>query len=150
MNQFRGNLSEEPNSFVGRERELAEVCKLAHASRALTLCGPGGVGKTRLAMRLLAELSGDFPDGTWVVELADLGQPDLVVSRIASVIGVAEEPGRPLLETLADALRPRPPRPAARRRTWRRRLAPGPSASWTGRRASARTTPSACGPRAPG
>ena len=107
MNQFRGNLSEEPNSFVGRERELAEVCKLAHASRALTLCGPGGIGKTRLAMRVLAELSGDFPDGTWVVELADLGQPDLVVSRIASVIGVAEEPGRPLLETLADALRPR-------------------------------------------
>jgi predicted ATPase/DNA-binding NarL/FixJ family response regulator len=107
MHQLPGNLSQEPSSFVGRERELAEVCKLAQVSRVLTLSGPGGIGKTRLAMRILAELCGDFPDGTWIVELADLGQPDLVVSRIASVIGIAEEPGRPLLETLADALRPR-------------------------------------------
>jgi predicted ATPase/DNA-binding CsgD family transcriptional regulator len=107
MNKFRGNLGEEPNSFIGRERELDDLRQLAQVSRALTLCGAGGIGKTRLAMRILAELASDFPDGTWVVELADLRQPDLVVPRISSVIGVAEEPGRPLLETLADALRPR-------------------------------------------
>src|SRR5262249_54297909 len=76
-------------------------------TRALTLCGPGGIGKTRLALRLLATSAAEFPDRVWFVELADLRQPDLVVSRIASVIGIAEEAGRPLLETLGDALRPR-------------------------------------------
>src|SRR5450755_4259227 len=102
-----GNLGQEPNSFVGREAELDELYQLARRSRALTLCGAGGIGKTRLAIRLLGLLADDFPDGAWIVELGDLEQPDLVVSRIASVIEVAEEPGRPLLETLADALRPR-------------------------------------------
>lgn len=77
------------------------------ATRALTLRGPGGIGKTRLALRLLALVADDFPDGVWFAELADLRQPELVVSRVAAVLGVAEEPGRPLVETLADALRPR-------------------------------------------
>src|SRR5262249_28461163 len=67
-------------------------------------CGAGGIGKTRLALRILAGVVDDFPDGAWVVDLGDLRQPDLVVSRIASVIGVSEEPGRPLIDTLADAL----------------------------------------------
>jgi len=73
-------------------------------TRALTLCGAGGIGKTRLALQVLAAVAGDFPDGAWFVELGDLRQPDLVVSRVASAVGVGEEPGRPLLETLADAL----------------------------------------------
>jgi predicted ATPase/DNA-binding NarL/FixJ family response regulator len=76
-------------------------------TRALTLCGAGGIGKTRLALRILAAAADDFPDGTWFVELGDLRQPDLVVPRVASAIGVSEEPGRPLLDTLADALRSR-------------------------------------------
>ena len=76
-------------------------------TRALTLCGAGGIGKTRLALRILAAVADEFPDGVWFVELGDLRQPDLVVSRVASVIGVSEEPRRPLLDTLADALRPR-------------------------------------------
>ncbi len=101
------NSFEEPNSFVGRERELDELRRFVPSTRAVTLCGPGGIGKTRLALRVLAELADDFPDGVWFIELGDLRQPDLVVSRVASVIGVDEEPGRPLLETLADALRPR-------------------------------------------
>jgi len=98
---------EEPNSFVGRERALDELRQAVLSMRAITLCGPGGIGKTRLALRVLARLADDFPDGVWFIELADLRQPDLVVSRVASVIGVDEEPGRPLLDTLADALRPR-------------------------------------------
>ncbi len=106
LDQVRSDF-EEPNSFVGRERELAELSRLAASMRAVTLCGPGGIGKTRLALRVLAGLADDFPDGVWFVELGDLRQPELVVSRVASVIGVDEEPGRPLLETLADALRPR-------------------------------------------
>ncbi len=105
--QVHGNLGEEPNSFIGRVQELDELRQLAGRSRALTLCGAGGIGKTRLALRLLPMLAGSFPDGVWFVELADLRQPDLVVSRIASVVEVAEEPGRPLLDTLADALRSR-------------------------------------------
>src|SRR5258707_3486391 len=98
---------EEPNSFVGRERELDELRRFARSMRAVTLCGSGGIGKTRLALRVLAGLTDDFPDGVWFIELGDLRQPDLVVSRVASVIGIEEEPGRPLLDTLADALRPR-------------------------------------------
>jgi predicted ATPase/DNA-binding CsgD family transcriptional regulator len=98
---------EEPNSFVGRERELDELHQFARSMRAVTLCGSGGIGKTRLALRVLAGLTEDFPDGVWFIELGDLRQPELVVSRVASVIGVEEEPGRPLLDTLADALRPR-------------------------------------------
>jgi predicted ATPase/tetratricopeptide (TPR) repeat protein len=78
-----------------------------YSTRALTLCGPGGIGKTRLALRLLAEMAAEFPDGAWFVELADLYQPDLVISRVAATLGVSEEPGRPLLETLADVLRRR-------------------------------------------
>jgi predicted ATPase len=78
-----------------------------YSTRALTLSGPGGIGKTRLALRLLASMAGEFPDGAWFVELADQRQPDLVISRVATVLGVSEEPGRPLLETLADVLRRR-------------------------------------------
>jgi predicted ATPase/DNA-binding CsgD family transcriptional regulator len=107
VDQIRMNLPEEPNSFIGRVHELDELRRFMAVTRALTLCGPGGIGKTRLALRLLSALMDEFPDGVWFVELADLRQPDLVASRVASVIGVEEEPGRPLLETLSDALRPR-------------------------------------------
>jgi predicted ATPase/DNA-binding NarL/FixJ family response regulator len=103
----RTNAPTEPNSFVGRERELGELRQLVGVTRALTLCGAGGIGKTRLALRVLAEIADEFPDGTWFVELGDLRQPELVVSRVASEIGISEEPGRPLLDTLADALRSR-------------------------------------------
>jgi predicted ATPase/DNA-binding CsgD family transcriptional regulator len=103
----RGNLPAEPNSFVGRERDLAELALLLRAVRALTLCGPGGIGKTRLALRLAGEMAPGFPDGAWLVELADTGDPDLVPARIASALGIREEPDRPLAETLIDALSPR-------------------------------------------
>jgi predicted ATPase/DNA-binding CsgD family transcriptional regulator len=101
------NLPQEQNSFVGRERELDRLRQLVGETRALTLCGAGGIGKTRLALQVLAAVADEFPDGTWFVELGDLRQPDLVVSRVASAVGVGEEPGRPLIETLTDALRPR-------------------------------------------
>src|SRR5215831_14608206 len=101
------NLPQEQNSFVGRERELGELHQLVGVTRALTLCGPGGIGKTRLALQVLASVADEFPDGVWFVELGDLRQPDLVVSRVAAAVGVGEEPGRPLLDTLADELRPR-------------------------------------------
>jgi predicted ATPase/DNA-binding CsgD family transcriptional regulator len=105
--QLRTNLHEEPSSFVGREREVEELCRFVRMMRASTLCGTGGIGKTRLAQRIMTALAGEFPDGAWFVDLGDVRQPDLVVSRVASIVGVAEERGRPLLETLAEALRPR-------------------------------------------
>jgi predicted ATPase/DNA-binding NarL/FixJ family response regulator len=73
----------------------------------VTLTGPGGIGKTRLALRALGVTADEFPDGARYVELADVSSPDLVVARVASVVGVAEEKDRLLVDTLTDALRPR-------------------------------------------
>ncbi|HUY52211.1 MAG TPA: LuxR C-terminal-related transcriptional regulator [Streptosporangiaceae bacterium] len=102
-----GNLPAEPNSFIGRERDLSELALLLGDVRALTLCGPGGIGKTRLALRLACDLVPDFPDGAWLVEMADTADAELIPRRVAATFGVREEPGRPLLVTLAEALRAR-------------------------------------------
>jgi predicted ATPase/DNA-binding CsgD family transcriptional regulator/tetratricopeptide (TPR) repeat protein len=109
VDKIQAHLPEEPNSFIGRERELGELRRMLRHTRVLTLCGPGGIGKTRLALRVLAAAAAtdEFPDGVRFVELADLRHPDQVASRVAAVTGVSEEAGRPLAETLADALRPR-------------------------------------------
>ncbi len=102
-----GNLPAEPNSFVGRERDLAELALLLDDVRALTLCGPGGIGKTRLALRLACEIVPGFADGAWLVELADTTDPALMPMRIAAALGIREEPDRPVAETLVEALKPR-------------------------------------------
>ncbi len=104
---IHGNTGEEFNAFVGREREISEVCRIAGTARALTLCGAGGIGKTRLAIHVAARLAAEYPDGAWFVDLADVQHNELVSSRIATVTGVVEEPGRSLIATLADAYRPR-------------------------------------------
>jgi predicted ATPase/DNA-binding CsgD family transcriptional regulator len=96
---------EEFSSFVGRRLEVDELHALLRSLRAVTLCGAGGIGKSRLALRLLDVVRPEFPDGAWFVELSDLRQPEHVVPRVASVVGVDEEPGRPLLDTLADSFR---------------------------------------------
>jgi predicted ATPase/DNA-binding CsgD family transcriptional regulator len=101
------HLPEEPNRFIGREQELGDLRHILDGTRALTLCGAGGIGKTRLALQVLATVAGDFPDGVWLVELGDLREPGLVVPRVASAVGVLGEPGRPLIDTLAAALAPR-------------------------------------------
>src|SRR5262249_3632807 len=79
-------------SFGGREREVAAVCAALQQDgvRFLTLSGPGGVGKTRLALRVAEELVGDFPDGVWFVPLAPVRDPALVPSAIAGALGVRE------------------------------------------------------------
>src|ERR1022692_1796384 len=102
-----GNLPAEPNSFVGRERDLAERAGLLGKVRALTLCGPGGVGKTRLALRLAAGLAAGYPDGTWLVDLADAGEPGRLVPLVAHVLGIRAERDRLLADTLTAALRSR-------------------------------------------
>jgi predicted ATPase/DNA-binding CsgD family transcriptional regulator len=100
-------LPAEPNSFVGRERDLADLTMLLGDVRMLTLCGPGGVGKTRLAGRLAAQLADRFAGGAWLIELADTQDATLIGGRVATVLGIREEPDRPVSETLADALRQR-------------------------------------------
>ena len=106
-----GNLPAEPNSFIGRERDLADLAKLLGDVRALTLSGPGGIGKTRLAVRLAREVIADgdgSPDGldeAWLVELADWHGP--VAQQVAATLGIREEQGVLLAQTLAEALRSR-------------------------------------------
>jgi predicted ATPase/DNA-binding CsgD family transcriptional regulator len=102
-----GNLPAEPNSFVGRDRDLGDLRLLVTSVRALTLCGPGGIGKTRLAMRLGWQLADEFADGVWLVELAATSDPALAARQVATALGISEEPGRPLAATLGDALRGR-------------------------------------------
>src|SRR5260370_33201198 len=85
---------EEPNSFVGRERELNELRHFARSMRALTLCGSGGIGKTRLALQALAGLAEDFPERGWFCEAGDPRGPRPVCPRVAPVLERAGEPGR--------------------------------------------------------
>ncbi len=98
------NLPLQLSSFVGREREISDVRKLLSDNRLLTLTGPGGSGKTRLALEVARALVEAFEDGVWLVELASLSDPDLVAQTVASALGVREQPNRTLIETLTDAL----------------------------------------------
>src|ERR687893_1429263 len=98
------NLPSELSSFVGREEELAEVKRLLENGRLLTLTGSGGCGKTRLAVAVARELVEGFEDGVWLVELASLADPSLVPQVVAFTLGVREQPGRSLTETLSDYL----------------------------------------------
>jgi predicted ATPase/DNA-binding CsgD family transcriptional regulator/DNA-binding XRE family transcriptional regulator len=99
-----GNLPTPPTSFIGRERELAEVRRLLGQARLVTLTGAGGVGKTRLALEVARSVQADYPDGVWLVELAALADPALVPQAVATALGVPEQPGRPIADTLTARL----------------------------------------------
>ncbi|MFO1328930.1 MAG: hypothetical protein U1F56_16345, partial [Rubrivivax sp.] len=99
------NLPETPTTFVGRERELAEVRALLGKARLVTLLGMGGMGKTRMSLQLAAELKAEFPDGVWFLDLAPLRDESLVLAEAAQLLGVREEPGRPLLQLVTQHLR---------------------------------------------
>jgi predicted ATPase/DNA-binding SARP family transcriptional activator len=99
------NLPVPLTSFIGREWELAEVRVLLRGSRLVTLTGVGGAGKSRLALEVATTCLADHADGTWLVELAPLAQPDLVAHVVAAILGVREHPERPLLDLLAEHLR---------------------------------------------
>lgn len=101
------NLPSQVSTFVGREQELDELRKLLDGSRVLTLTGAGGVGKTRLALQVAADLLDGSGDGVWFVDLAPLSDSGLVAAKAASALGVREEPGRPVQESLVRALRAR-------------------------------------------
>ncbi len=99
-----GNLPGNLTSFVGRLRELAAVRSLVDSNRLVTLTGPGGCGKTRLALEAAERRRADFPDGSWWVDLAPVSDPERVSHALASALGVREDPARPLEAKLAEAL----------------------------------------------
>lgn len=99
-----GNLPVSLTSFIGRKRERAEVARLFSASRLVTIMGVGGTGKTRLALQVASDVQGEYPDGVWLVELAALTDASLLVPTAASVLGVREEPGTPVLASLLEAV----------------------------------------------
>ncbi|HEX4898684.1 MAG TPA: AAA family ATPase [Candidatus Limnocylindrales bacterium] len=98
------NLPTQLTSFVGREEELATGCGLLTANRLVTLTGPGGTGKTRLSLQVAAQAVDDFPDGVFFVPLETVRDPDLVASRIAGEIGIAETGGRSGRDVLVEWL----------------------------------------------
>lgn len=107
IRQIPNNLPEQLNSFIGRERELGEIKQRLQQTRLLTLLGMGGLGKTRLSLQVADELRAEFPDGVWFLDLAPLRDGALVLAEAAQVLGVREEPGRPLLQTLSAHLKTR-------------------------------------------
>ena len=102
------NLPQQLTNFIGRGQEIAAIEQLLLSTRLLSLTGTGGTGKTRLAMEVADLLldAGQYPDGVWFVELAALSDPALVPQAVASVLGLREEMGRPLLDALLDYLQP--------------------------------------------
>ena len=106
-NRQRTNLPESLTSFVGRERELAEIKHRLSTTRLMTLTGIGGLGKTRLAQQAAAEMLDTYRDGVWFVDLAPVGDPALVPSALADVLQVKEVTGQPLLRALCNHLRTR-------------------------------------------
>jgi len=100
-----GQLPHPLANLVGREEERTEVISEIRRSRLVTLVGPGGIGKTRLAIEAAREVARDYPDGAWWVALEALSNEDLLERHIASVFELREEPGRPLASILTDFLR---------------------------------------------
>jgi non-specific serine/threonine protein kinase len=98
------NLPAQVSGFIGRDVELAEVRALVGGSRLVTLTGAGGAGKTRLGLQVAAGLVDGSEDGVWFADLAPLQDADLVAVTVADVLGVREEPGRPVLESVMEAV----------------------------------------------
>jgi class 3 adenylate cyclase len=94
------NLPVMPTSFVGRDEERGEVDRLIRGTRLVTLSGIGGAGKTRLALEVAAAISDEFPAGVWLVELSAVTDPDLVATQAAYALGVQEQQGIEVRETL--------------------------------------------------
>jgi predicted ATPase/class 3 adenylate cyclase len=107
LDPLTNNLPVQTTSFVGREKEVREIKALLQTTRLLTLTGAGGAGKTRLALQVAADQLEGEGDGVWMVELAPIADPNLVTQTVAQTLGVREEPGRPIAQSLIDYLRPR-------------------------------------------
>ena len=96
----KAHLPTRATSFIGRRGELDALRQLLRGNRLVTLVGPGGTGKTRLAIEMAAEASADFADGTWFVDLSPLADPALVGPTVARALGLSDQPGRPIIDLL--------------------------------------------------
>jgi predicted ATPase/class 3 adenylate cyclase/DNA-binding CsgD family transcriptional regulator len=105
LDNLPNNLPTQLTSFVGREKELADVGHLFQNTRLLTLIGPGGTGKTRLSLEAASQVLDQYADGVWFVELAPILDPSLVPRTTAIAIGLRDEPQRPVIDMLCDYLR---------------------------------------------
>jgi predicted ATPase/class 3 adenylate cyclase len=99
-----GNLRPQTTSFIGRESEVADVQAAVRTHPLVTLTGVGGVGKTRLALEVAGRLCDEFPDGVWVFELAAVTDPAAVPDAVAAVLGITQQPGKTVSESVAGAL----------------------------------------------
>jgi predicted ATPase len=99
-----GNLRAATTSLIGRESDAAELQAAVKAHRLVTLTGVGGVGKTRLALEVAAHIADEFPDGVWFFDLAAVADPAAVPDAVAAVLGITQQPGRSVAESVAGAL----------------------------------------------
>jgi predicted ATPase len=99
-----GNLRPQTTSFIGRESEVAELQAAVKAHRLVTLTGVGGVGKTRLAVEVAARLADEYPDGVWFFDLAAVANPAAVPDAVAAVLGIIQQPGKSVANSVAAAL----------------------------------------------
>jgi predicted ATPase/class 3 adenylate cyclase len=107
LERYRHNLPIQLTSLVGRDQEAEEVAKLVRGSRLVTLTGPGGSGKTRLALEVGARLLDEFEDGVWMVDLAPVSDPGLVTYEIANTLAVGGPSERPILTSITDHIQHR-------------------------------------------
>jgi non-specific serine/threonine protein kinase len=102
-----GNLPAQLTTFIRREVETDDIITALSSARLVTLTGVGGCGKTRLALEVARQVCSQYPDGVWLVELAAVTDPALVIQATASTLGIKEESAQPLLATLKSILKPR-------------------------------------------
>lgn len=104
LDSIPNNLPTQTTTFVGRQRELAAAIERLGTTRLLTLTGPGGMGKTRLALHLAAGVLDRYPDGAWFVELASVSDPAAVGQAVATAVRVSERPGRTMVDSISASL----------------------------------------------
>ena len=104
LDPSRGNLRPAATSLIGREADVVEINATLHAHRLVTLTGVGGVGKTRLATEVAIKLTNEFPDGVWILELAAVADPASVPDAVAAVLGITQQPGKSVAESVAAAM----------------------------------------------
>ncbi|OBA84384.1 cyclase [Mycobacterium sp. 1164966.3] len=107
LDTTRGNLRPATTSLIGRESEVDEIEAAVKAHRLVTLTGVGGVGKTRLAVEVAARVADEFSDGVWLFELAAVTDPGAVPDAVAAVLGITQQPGKTVSESVAAALESR-------------------------------------------
>ena len=105
LNQFPNNLPAQLTSFIGREKEIAEIKTSLNSSRLVTLTGSGGTGKTRLSIEVGTQLLSNFSNGVWIIELAPLSDESQIIPALAQAFGLQELPFNPLKNLVLDYLR---------------------------------------------